>query len=159
MQIKITINLACNNAAFAPDDARGSSVAAYEEVMRIINDGTMPWVIETALETATDTVTSHIGRILKDVNGNTVGRIDAEVQSARMHHAAEIPAPCRNDSTPTTKTAISGWTDSDLTIVLEAAYQALSDSRTGASIAERMDISDDELDATILRLRAVLWID
>jgi len=58
-----------------------------------------------------------------------------------------------------TKTAISGWTDSELTIVLEVAYRALADARIGEDIAERMDISDDEIAATISRLNAVLWTD
>lgn len=58
-----------------------------------------------------------------------------------------------------TKTAISGWTDSEITLVLEVAYSALADGRMRADIAERMDISDDEIAATMSRLNAVLSTD
>lgn len=71
MKLKITINMECSNAAFDP--------APAIEAMRIINDGTLAFVVETAIETSTPQVHAHIGRIIKDANGNTVGRIDAEV--------------------------------------------------------------------------------
>lgn len=73
MKLRIIITMECDNDAFGRKPSR--------EALRIVNDGTLDYVVETACDTCSKEmgVDAHIGRILKDKNGNTVGRVDAEV--------------------------------------------------------------------------------
>ena len=73
MKLRVIITMECDNDAFGRKPSR--------EALRILNDGTLDYVVETACDTCSTEpeVDAHIGRILKDKNGNTVGRVDAEV--------------------------------------------------------------------------------
>lgn len=76
MKLKITITMDCTNDAFIGDWS--------DEAMRIINDGTLNWIVRTmydAANTSTTEVDVHMGRIIKDYNGNTVGRIDGSAEA------------------------------------------------------------------------------